>query len=339
MVRPDGNPSSTTRLDLAFTGIATFLRGPVCADPASLDADFAFIGFPCDEGSGWLPGARLGPRRVRELSLRFRSCNTGGREGFWDINSGERFLEDEMAENRIVDCGDVDVIYTNIDATWQNATDLVSTVLDRGATPIVVGGDHAATYPVLRAYGQDVQFLHFDAHLDYQPFVHGVTQSHGNPVRLAHGLPTVRHIVQVGMRSFRTPEHHYRDTIADGNRVLTTRDYLRDGPERVLAELDPNLPVYISVDLDVLDAAIVPGVATPEPGGLDYEHLRDVLAAVSRNLDVCGLDIVELNPMVDTPNQITSFLCAQLLVETMGSISSRGRRSFAPLNPPNPLKG
>ncbi len=322
--------ADTSRLDLAFTGIATFLRGAVCAKPEELDADYAIIGFPCDEGSGWLPGARLGPRRVREMSLRFNSCRTGGSPGFWDIDTGRRYLEREMAEGRIVDCGDVDVIYTNIDATWANATSLTSTVLGRGATPVVIGGDHAATYPVLRAYRDDLQFLHFDAHLDYQPFVHGVTQSHGNPVRMAHGLPSVQHIVQVGMRSFRTDEHHYRDAIRDGNRVLTTRQYLRDGTERLLAELDPDLPVYISVDLDVLDAALVPGVATPEPDGLDYEHLRDALAAVAENFDVCGLDIVELNPMVDAPNQITSFLCAQLLVETMGHISARGRRGFAP---------
>jgi agmatinase len=316
------------RLDLAFTGIPSFLRGAICANPRELDADYAFIGFPCDEGSGWLPGARLGPRRAREMSLRFNSCNTGGSPGFWDIDTDRRYLEREMADGRIIDCGDVDVVYTNIDATWANATRLVSTILDRGATPVVIGGDHAATYPVLRSYGMDLQFLHFDAHLDYQPFVHGVTQSHGNPVRMAHGLPECKHIVQVGMRSFRTDEHHYRDAIDDGNRVLTTKQYLRDGPERVLAELDPDLPVYISVDLDVLDSAIAPGVATPEPDGLDYEHLRDALAAVAADFDVCGMDIVELNPMVDVANHVTSFLCVQLLVETMGHISARGRRSF-----------
>src|SRR4051812_42040435 len=86
--RPD-----TSRLDLAFTGIPVFMRGPIVEDLANLDADYAFIGFPTDEGSGWLPGVRFGPRAIREMSLRFASCNTGGRPGFWDIDSDARYLE------------------------------------------------------------------------------------------------------------------------------------------------------------------------------------------------------------------------------------------------------
>lgn len=326
--------SDSGRLDLAFTGIASFLRGPVCTNLNELDADFAFIGFPSDEGSGWMPGARFGPRSVREMSLRFRSCNTGEPPGIWDIHKNDRMLVNEFANERFVDCGDVDVIYTNMTATWDNCTDLVMRTLRAGATPVVVGGDHSATYPVMRAFGEPVQLLHFDAHLDYQPFVHGVTQSHGNPVRMANSLPHVQHITQAGIRSLRTAETHYLDAIADGCKVLTTADCRDNGADRILENLNPELPVYISVDLDVLDSALVPGVATPEPDGLNYEGLRDILCGVASEHDVVGIDMVELNPMLDSANKITSFLCTQMMVEVMGSVARRGRRSVEPASPP-----
>jgi agmatinase len=128
-------------------------------------------------------------------------------------------------------------------------------------------------------------------------------------------LENVQRIVQVGTRSFRTAEQDYRDTIADGNVVVTTRDYQTGGVQQILRHLVPGVPVYVSVDVDVLDISLVPGVATPEPSGLTYADLRDALVAIAANSDTCGIDLVELNPMLDVASQVTAFLTTQLMVE------------------------
>ena len=311
------------RLDLAFTGIPVFMRSPIVEDLANLDADYAFIGFPTDEGSGWLPGARFGPRAIREMSLRFASGNTGARAGFWDIDSDRRYLESATDNRRIADCGDVDVIYTRPDLTWDKGTEAIKQIVAAGAVPIIAGGDHAATYSVARAFEHDFQLVHFDAHIDYQSYSFGIQHAHGNPIRKVKELPHVRSITQVGVRSFRTCQEDYLDSIADGNFVLSTKKVQSLGPTSILETLRPDLPVYVSVDLDVLDVSLAPGVSCPEPSGFDYNQLRDAMVGLANEFDVCGLDLVELNPMVDNLSKSTAFLGTQLIVEFMGHVEER----------------
>ncbi|HVA86617.1 MAG TPA: arginase family protein [Candidatus Saccharimonadales bacterium] len=308
------------RLDLPFTGLVSFLRAPTCTNLAELDADVAVLGFPSDEGTGWLPGARLGPRRLRELSMRFAGGTPQSRGGFWDIDEGLRFLDYELENRRIVDCGDVDVIYTRPDQSWDNATGMVRTILDRGAMPVVLGGDHGISYSIVRAFSERLTVVHFDAHVDYQPFVHGVIHSHGNPMRMIATLDHVERIIQVGIRSFRTHEEDASDSIRDGNAIVTARDLRRRGPEGLAALLPKDGAVYVSIDVDVLDPSIVPGTSAPEPSGLSYDELRDALIAIARRAHVIGLDLVEVNPMIDNAAQLTSFIGVQLIVEFLARI-------------------
>jgi agmatinase len=303
-----------SRLGLPYTGIVTFLRSAVCEDLTTLDADIAVIGMPNDEGTGWLPGSRFGPRRLREASVRFAG-SLQGRPGFWDIDEGRRYLAYEIANGRIVDCGDVDIMYTRPDLTWDNATRMVRGILAAGAMPVVLGGDHSATYPVVRAYDSEVAVLHFDAHVDYQPFVHGIVHSYGNPIRMVRQLPHVSQITQVGIRSFRTNESDVADSLAAGNAVVTTNQLRLRGPDAFLDTLPAGCRVYVSIDIDVLDIALVPGTGTPEPDGLSYRELRDALLAVATRHEVVGVGLVEVNPMLDVPSQATSFTATQLLIE------------------------
>lgn len=331
-----------SRLDLPFAGLVTFLRAPACSDLSTLDADIAVLGVPSDEGTGWLPGARLGPRRLREMSMRFAGGADQPHPGFWEIDEDRRYLDYELAEGRIVDCGDVDVIYTRLDTTWANTTAAVRTVLDRGALPVILGGDHGITAPVIHAYSEPLTVVHFDAHVDYQPFVHGVRHSHGNPMRVVNALPHVDKIIQVGVRSFRTHQDDVTDSRADGNHVLTVRNVRTNGANAVLDLLDPGRPVYISIDIDVLDLPLVPGTSAPEPSGLTYDELRDLLVAVAQNNEVIGLDLVEVNPMIDHTNQATSFLGVQLIVELLArAVEHPGYRRRHPriADEPEPLIG
>lgn len=311
---------TSDRMNLPFTGLVSFARSPVCADLEQLDADIAIIGVPSDEGSPWKPGARMAPRRIRELSVRYATYGVAV-PGVYDFDEDHRYLEYEMGQRRIVDCGDVDIIYTNVDGTFDNITRDVGTILRRGALPIVIGGDHAITAGVVRAFEHDVYVFHFDAHLDFRPFVHGVTFGSGNPVRYLSQLPNVRHISQIGIRTLRMSQNDLRDARSNGNDVLSVKMLRRSGIQALLDRLPADARVYVSIDIDVLDLPLVPGCASAEPDGLQYEELRQALFAIARAREVVGFDLVEVNPMLDVASDNTSLLAAHTIIEFLGRIT------------------
>jgi agmatinase len=321
------------RWDLPFTGFVSFLRSPTCTDLGRLDADIAILGAPSDEGSPWKPGARFAPRKIRELSVQFAGRGTvDGQRGYYDVAENRRFLDHERINRRLVDCGDVDIVYTNVRQTFDNITHDVGRILAAGALPVVIGGDHAITYPVVRAYRQRLHVVHFDAHLDYRPFVHGVQWANGNPIRNVAKLPTVGAIVQVGIRSLRTRQADVDDSRARGNDIVTVADYRRRGPARILEHLPPGEPVYVSIDIDALDLPLVPGCASAEVNGFAYEELREALVAIARHAEVIGFDLVEVNPMLDVASDNTSLVAAQLIMEFLARIVEHpGYRRRRPL--------
>ncbi len=332
-------PVVAARWDLPFTGLVSFLRSPSCTDLDRLDADIAVLGVPSDEGSPWKPGARFAPRKIRELSLQFAGRGTvDGQRGYYDIGDGHRYLDHERIHRRLVDCGDVDIIYTNVRRTFDNITSDVGKILAAGAFPVVIGGDHAITYPVVRAYRHPLHVLHFDAHMDYRPFVHGVQWANGNPIRNVAKLATVGSIVQVGIRSLRTRQADVEDSRARGNDVVTIPEYRRRGPAGVLERLPRDEPVYVSIDIDVLDLPLVPGCASAEVNGLGYDELRQVLFAVARHNEVVGFDLVEVNPMLDVASENTSLIAAQLIMEFLGRIVEHPRYRRRHPAPPRPAR-
>jgi agmatinase len=309
------------RWDLPYTGFVSFLRSPTCTDLGRLDADIAVLGVPSDEGSPWKPGARFAPRKIRELSVQFAGRGTvDGQRGYYDIAENKRYLDHERINRRIVDCGDSDIVYTNVRKTFDNITGDVGRILAAGALPVVIGGDHAITYPVVRAFTHRLHVVHFDAHMDYRPFVHGVQWANGNPIRNVAKLATVGSIVQVGIRSLRTRQGDVDDSRARGNDIVTVPEYRRRGAARILQQLPQGEPVYVSIDVDVLDLPLVPGCASAEVNGLSYEELREALTAIARHAEVVGFDLVEVNPMLDVASENTSLLAAQCIMEFLGRI-------------------
>ena len=192
----------TGRLDLPFVGIPSFLRAPVRADVGRIDADVAILGAPFDEGSPFLPGSRFGPRSIREHSLRFVT----GEDGYYDPQAGRHFLAAQMRGHRLVDVGDADVLPTNPAGTFRNITDTVRAILERNATPLILGGDHSITFPVVRAFSESLHVVHFDAHLDYMPFVHGLEMTNQHAFRHIAHMEHVESLTQVGIRSLRNTE-------------------------------------------------------------------------------------------------------------------------------------
>jgi len=314
--RPMSGPGSSS---YPFVGVPTFLRAPLRTTFRDLDADIAVLGVPTDEGSPFLPGSRLGPRGIREHSLRF------GATGYYDGRDDRMYLEDELRNGRIADVGDVNVLPTNPEETWANVTDAMRELLARGALPVVLGGDHAISAPVVRAFDRPVHVVHFDAHIDYSPFRHGFMYTNTHPIRHIRAMPHVQSITQVGIRSLRNGMQDVRDSLGDGNRVVGTEE-LRDGRLRGLIEgYEADTPVYVSIDIDVLDMSLVPGCVSAEPDGLSYRELRDTLVALAEHTNVVGLDLVEVNPLLDVGTGVTSYLAAHTIVEFLGHICAQPR--------------
>ena len=124
-----------SRLNLPFVGLVSFMRGPVCANLSRIDGDIAILGAPTDEGTPWAPGSRFAPRKIREMSVRYAGYGpTQKQAGYYDIDDDRRYLEYERKHNRIVDCGDSDIIYTNVKQTFENITRDVKKILKAGET-------------------------------------------------------------------------------------------------------------------------------------------------------------------------------------------------------------
>lgn len=313
-----------------FVGIPSFLRSSVIGSSEEFEADIAVFGAPTDEGSPFLPGSRLGPRALREHSLRFVSSSPG----YFDPSHQKVFLEREMRDGLIVDLGDADVVPTDIVSTFDSITALTARVLRKGAVPVVLGGDHAITYPVVRAFERDLYVVHFDAHLDYMPFVHGVSMTNAHAFRHIARMSHVAGLVQVGIRSLRNTRLMWDDTHRDGNRVVTTSQFRALGPLDVAALVPRGCDSYISLDVDVLDMSLVPGCVSAEPDGLQYADLRDTLLALAERTRIVGFDLVEVNPLLDVGTGITAYLGAHTIVEFLGHLCESPQRPRDAAAPP-----
>jgi agmatinase len=302
-----------------FVGIPSFLRAKICDDPANLDAAIAVLGVPFDEGSPFLPGTRMAPRALREHSLRF------GTNGYYDPETRQQYLEPEVTGGLIADLGDVDIRPTNVELSFELITSAVAAVLARGALPVVLGGDHSITYSVVRAFSRPLHVLHFDAHTDYAPFVHGLRNTNGHAFRHVAAMTHVQGLTQIGIRSLRHGKEQIEDVFRDGNRIITMSEFRRLGPTGVAALLPAGAACYVSIDVDALDMSLVPGCVSAEPNGMSYAELRDSLAAIAERLEVVGFDFVEVNPLLDVGTGVTAYLGAHTVIEFLGHICAQPR--------------
>ena len=297
-----------------FVGVPTFLRAPLTASAEG--ARFAVLGIPTDEGSPFIPGSRFGPRGIREQSMRFASAA----DSRFDIRTGRRLLDIEVGGPELVDLGDANVVAADPATTAANITEAVGAIVAAGAVPVVLGGDHSITHPVVRAFDGPLHVVQFDAHLDYARASGSNRYSNAHAFRQISTMDSVSGLVQVGIRSLRTEAGLYRDSLADGNRIVPPGELRELGAHGIAELLPEGARCYVSVDVDALDMLLVPGCVSAEPGGLSYAELRDALVAIAGRAEVVGMDLVEVNPMVDTPAGATAYLAAHLLVEALDAI-------------------
>lgn len=298
----------------------TFYDAPLCEDLDSLDAQIAFVGMPFDQGTFGRPGARFGPDAVRDARS-YSYIGYGGMQfdqqaaGYFDSDRGTELLQGVT----MADCGNITVVPSDVLNNFQKLTNVVEKIVSGDSMPVVVGGDHAITFPVVRGLGkfEPLDIVHFDAHMDYTHETQGVLYTHGSPIRRCHELPFVRNISSIGIR--KESRKVYDEAIADGNLVVTTRRFKELGPEATMDLVPESENLYVTIDVDVLDASHAPGTGTPEVGGLYYEELRDSLVALARRHRVVAFDMVEVAPHYDHAD-ITSMNAARLIIDFLSEV-------------------
>ena len=275
-----------------YAGAATYARLPRLDQVER--ADVSIVGVPFDTGVSYRPGARFGANHIRESSRLLRPYNPA-----MDTSP--------FANLQVADAGDMAVnpfnINEAIETIQQNALDLT----ENGSKLLTLGGDHTLALPLLRAAaeraGQPVAMLHFDAHLDTWDTYFGAEYTHGTPFRRAveEGILDTEAISHVGTRG---PLYGKKDLEEDrrfGFGIVTSSDVFRQGVDEVVAKLRDrigNRPLYISVDIDVLDPAHAPGTGTPEAGGMTSRELLEILRGL-RGMNLVGADLVEVSPAYD----------------------------------------
>jgi agmatinase len=310
-------PVDATRVP-RFAGPATFARLPRLDEVSR--ADVALLGLPFDTGVSYRPGARFGPGHIRAASRLLRPYHPG-----LDTHP--------FGRQQVADAGDLGLNPFDIAEALDATRDGVRALAEDGTTVVGLGGDHTLALPVLRALAAlhgPLAVLHLDAHLDTWDTYFGAPYTHGTPFRRAseEGLIDLERSMHVGIRGPLYGAADLDDDARLGFAVVRADDYETDGVARAVDRIRARLggpgsgPVYVSVDIDVLDPAHAPGTGTPEAGGLTSRELLGTLRGLV-GLPVVGADVVEVSPAYDHA-EITGIAAAHTVYELLGVLARRG---------------
>jgi agmatinase len=303
-----------------YVGIPTYLRSRHTADPADYaKAAAVLLGVPFDEGQPFLPGSRMGPRAIREHSLRFPT------DSLYDPETGETMLERELSGGLIIDAGDVDVRPANAARTFEIITARTREILDAGAFPVVLGGDHSISYPVFEAFDRPLHVIQFDAHQDFAEVDEDLSRSNSHAFRHITGMETCLSLTQVGIRGIRTTKSHVDELRATGHQVVPMRQARALGADGIAALLPEGAAVYVSIDVDALDMSMIPGCVSGEPDGFGYGELMLALRRVAERCEIAGFDFVEVNPPLDVGTGATAYIGALVVTNFLGYIAAQPR--------------
>ncbi|OLT45932.1 agmatinase [Saccharomonospora sp. CUA-673] len=300
-----------------FAGFATFARLPRIDEVSH--ADIAVVGVPFDAGVSYRPGARFGPAAVREASRLLRPYHPG-----LDVSP--------FATCQVADAGDIALNPFDIGEAVETLQHRAGEFAAAGSRLVTVGGDHTIALPLLRAAAAEhgpVALLHFDAHLDTWDTYFGAPVTHGTPFRRAseEGLLDLDALCHVGTRG---PLYGKADLAEDerlGFGIVTSADVLHRGVPEIVAALKERVgdrPLYISVDIDVLDPAHAPGTGTPEAGGMTSRELLEILRGL-RDCTIVGADVVEVAPAYDHA-EITAIAASHVAYDLVSLLALQEQR-------------
>lgn len=314
------------RLNLPFTGITSFYKYPVIADLDEFDADVGILGIPLDITTQYRPGARFGPRGIRDSSVLFAT----GPEGAYDHEADETYLGPPW---RIVDCGDVDMVHGDLEQSFDNVRHAVGQVAGKGGLVVGIGGDHSVTIPILEALADRGPFglIQFDAHLDFVDERNGQRNGQGSPIRRASEMAHVTDIAQLGIRGTGSSgPKDFADARANGNLILSPTAIRAQGIEATLAQIPQCERYYVTIDIDGMDPAIACGTGTPSPGGFTYDEMRAMLQGIADIGEIVGFDLTEVAPVYD-PTELTTQVAARVVLDFLAFVlKARERRGDGP---------
>ncbi|MEM9813728.1 MAG: agmatinase [Pseudomonadota bacterium] len=307
-------PDTPDRFAPRFAELATFMRAPLARDLA--EVDIGIFGVPYDGALTNRPGARHGPREVRNQSSLMRAINHATRV-------------DPFARARVRDLGDVAFgAMFDIPAAHADIEGFARRVTGAGILPLAIGGDHSISLPLLRAVAAEgpVALIHVDAHTDTWDVFQGSKFNHGAPFRRAveEGLIDPKQTIQIGIRGTQNLTEGWDYSAATGMRVVFCEEVHAEGVAAIAAEaraLVGERPVYLSFDIDSLDPVYAPGTGTPEIGGLTSFQAQELLRGL-RGLAYVGADLVEVSPPLDT-GSLTALTGAALAYEILCLLAER----------------
>lgn len=315
----------TTDRTTAPAGGQTFLNAPLAHDLTALEADVAVLGIPYGVPYGMAGVA--GPCAAAPEALRAQSLKFGhGRFiEHYDFDLDGPLLGGR--DVRIVDCGDVPADPLDIPGNAARATAAARQIIERGAVPVVLGGDDSIPIPFFRAFEgrRPMTVVQVDAHLDFRDDIDGVREGYSSPMRRASEMPWVAKIVQVGLRGVGSARpSDVEDARENGNLLVTAGEVRRHGVGWLLTRIPADHPYLITIDLDGLDPSVAPGVTGPSPGGLAYDEVAGLLAGLAGQGQIAGLDVVEYAPERDV-NGHTALVATRLILTLVGAMARSGQ--------------
>ena len=320
----DRNISTFSRGELPhYAGINTFMKAPYLEDVNRVgEFDVAVVGIPHACGTTYRPGTRFGPQGIRRISALYTPYN---------YEMGVDLRE----QITLCDVGDVFTIPANNEKSFDQISKGVAHVFASGAFPILLGGDHSIGFPTVRGVcrhlgDKKVGIIHFDRHVDTQEIdlderMHTCPWFHATNMANA----PAQNLVQLGIGGWQVPREGVKVCRERGTNVLTVTDITEMGLEAaaryaIERATDGTDCVYISFDIDCIDAGFVPGTGWPEPGGLLPREALKLLELIVRNVPVCGLELVEVSPPYDI-SDMTSLMAARVICDTMAHLVVSGQ--------------
>ena len=262
-------------------------------------SSIVMAGVPMDFTCSFRPGARFGPQKIRQVSI--------------GIEEYSVYLEKSLDDIMFFDSGDLDLPFGNVKECLRIIGDAAEEILADGKFPLFIGGEHLISVPVIgkvyEKYGSDLIILHFDAHADLREGYLGCSDSHASAIRRLTDFMPGRNIYQFGIRSGTGDEFRFASENTNMYKFEVTEPL-----ERVVKSFG-NLPVYVTLDIDVVDPAYANGTGTPEPGGIDSKEILKAVQMLS-GLNLVGFDIVEVSPPYD-PSDRTALLAAKIIRDVL----------------------
>ena len=256
------------------------------------EADIVLFGAPFDGTTSYRPGTRFGPQAIRQES--------------YGLETYSPYQDKDLSDIAVFDSGDLELAFGNVERVLSDIEERTKIIIEDGKIPFMIGGEHLVTLGGVRAVSKrypDLHIIHFDAHTDLRDDYLGERLSHASVIRRCHDILGDGRIFQFGIRSGDRSEFEW----AKKGHVFTNK-FNFEGLENALEEIG-NKPVYLTLDLDVLDPSAFPGTGTPEAGGVTYNQLLAALLTVCERVNIVGLDMNELSPTYDSSGISTATAC------------------------------